>query len=318
MIGKDFKCFIFITMRVSITEEQYKRIQSKLTYESVLDDLVYKLSFITEDEGKTEPDMEWDFTKVKEEIDLSKMWVKTKEDALEYINTLKNKIQNLPKELKRKILKYVLYSFLGLLSLTQIQTQIEEPIQQVVKKEKQVIKNVVKDLRIRNSSEKLLDHLKWEEGSIRDKGEPVLTAYNLGDGAYTIGYGHAIFPNEQEGYDFLPRYSRIIPGRTKITKADAEILLKDDIKEAESIINRILDQWEEQGITPPITQGMYDAMVSMAYNMGPKIRKSDFIQYVKQGDFEGAKEEILNTSSQMFNKYPGLKPRRQKESEMFI
>lgn len=310
---------IFIDMKVSITEEQYKKIQSKLTYESVLDNLVFKLSLLNEeDDGKTEPDMEWDFTKAKEEIDLSKMWVKTKEDALEYIKTLKNKIQKLPKELKRKILKYVLYSFLGLLSLTQIQTQIEEPIQQTVKKEKEVIKNVVKDLRIRNSSDTLLNHLKWEEGSIRDKGEPVLTAYNLGDGAYTIGYGHAIFPNEQEGYDFLPRYNRIIPGRTKITKADAEILLKDDIKEAESIINRILDQWEEQGITPPITQGMYDAMVSMAYNMGPKIRKSDFIQYVKQGDFKGAKEEILNTSSRMFNKYPGLKTRREKEAKMFV
>lgn len=309
---------IFIDMKVSITEEQYKRIQSKLTYESVLDNLVFKLSLLNEEDGKTEPDMEWDFTKAKEEIDLSKMWVKTKEDALEYIKTLKNKIQKLPKELKRKILKYVLYSFLGLLSLTQIQTQIEEPIQQTVKKEKEVIKNVVKDLRIRNSSDTLLNHLKWEEGSIRDKGEPVLTAYNLGDGAYTIGYGHAIFPNEQEGYDFLPRYNRIIPGRTKITKADAEILLKDDIKEAESIINRILDQWEEQGITPPITQGMYDAMVSMAYNMGPKIRKSDFIQYVKQGDFKGAKEEILNTSSRMFNKYPGLKTRREKEAKMFV
>ena len=309
---------IFIDMKVSITEEQYKRIQSKLTYESVLDDLVFKLSLLNEEDGKTEPDMEWDFTKVKEEIDLSKMWVKTKEEALEYIKTLKNKIQNLPKELKRKILKYVLYSFLGLLSLTQIQTQIEEPVQQTVKKEKEVIKNVVKDLRIRNSSDTLLNHLKWEEGSIRDKGEPVLTAYNLGDGAYTIGYGHAIFPNEQEGYDFLPRYNRIIPGRTKITKADAEILLKDDIKEAKSIINRILDQWEEQGITPPITQGMYDAMVSMAYNMGPKIRKSDFIQYVKQGDFKGAKEEILNTSSRMFNKYPGLKTRREKEAKMFV
>lgn len=309
---------IFIDMKVSITEEQYKKIQSKLTYESVLDNLVFKLSLLNEEDGKTEPDMEWDFTKAKEEIDLSKMWVKTKEDALEYIKTLKNKIQKLPKELKRKILKYVLYSFLGLLSLTQIQTQIEEPIQQTVKKEKEVIKNVVKDLRIRNSSDTLLNHLKWEEGSIRDKGEPVLTAYNLGDGAYTIGYGHAIFPNEQEGYDFLPRYNRIIPGRTKITKADAEILLKDDIKEAESIINRILDQWEEQGITPPITQGMYDAMVSMAYNMGPKIRKSDFIQYVKQGDFKGAKEEILNTSSRMFNKYPGLKTRREKEAKMFV
>jgi len=305
-------------MRVSITEEQYKRIQSKLTYESVLDDLVYKLSFITEDEGKTEPDMEWDFTKVKEEIDLSKMWVKTKEDALEYINTLKNKIQNLPKELKRKILKYVLYSFLGLLSLSQIQTQIEDPIQQVVKQEKEIIKNVVKDLRIRKSSDKLLNHLKWEEGSIIHKGEPVLTAYNLGDGAKTIGYGHAIFPRENEGYDFLPRYNKIISGKTKITKEQAETLLKDDIKEAESIINRILDQWEEQGITPQITQSMYDTMVSMAYNMGPGIRTSDFIQYVKRGDLEGAKKEILNTSSHMFNEYPGLKTRREREYKMFV
>jgi hypothetical protein len=73
---------IFIDMKVSITEEQYKRIQSKLTYESVLDDLVFKLSLLNEEDGKTEPDMEWDFTKAKEEIDLSKMWVKTKEEAL--------------------------------------------------------------------------------------------------------------------------------------------------------------------------------------------------------------------------------------------
>ena len=64
-------------MKLLITEEQYKRIQSKLTYESMLDDLVFKLSLLNEDDGKTEPDMEWDFTKTKEEIDLSKMWVKT-------------------------------------------------------------------------------------------------------------------------------------------------------------------------------------------------------------------------------------------------
>ena len=305
-------------MRVSITEEQYKRIQSKLTYESVLDDLVYKLSFITEDEGKIEPDMEWDFTKAKEEIDLSKMWVKTKEDALEYINTLKNKIQNLPKELKRKILKYVLYSFIGLLSLTQIQTQIEEPIQQVVKKEKQVIKNVVKDLRIRNSSDTLLNHLKWEEGSIRDKGEPVLTAYNLGDGAYTIGYGHAIFPGEDEGYDFLPKYNRIRAGRTSITGEQAEVLLKDDIKIAEGHLNEILNDWEKDGIKIPVTQSMYDSMISLMFNMGRTgFRRSDFIQMVKRGDLKSAKEQILKTGEHLFRKFPGLKKRRESEYNMF-
>lgn len=304
-------------MKVSLTEEQVNRVKSKFVYESILDEMVFRLSLITED-GKTEPDMEWDFTNVKKDIDLTKRWVQTKEDAEEFVGKLIEKIKNLPFSVKRKILKYVLYSFIGLISINKIGDYLNPPLEKAVKYEKEIVKDVVKDTRIRNSSDKLLDHMKWEEGSITNKGEPVLVAYNLGDGAYTIGYGHAIFPNEEEGYDFLPRYSKIIPGETKITKEDAETLLKDDIREAESIINRILDEWEEEGIKPQITQGMYDAMVSMAYNMGPGIRTSDFIQYVKRGDLKGAKEEILNTSSHMFKEFPGLKSRREKEAKMFV
>ena len=304
-------------MKVSITEDQYKWIQSKLMYEQVLDDLVFKLSLINED-GKTQPDMEWDFTNVKKDIDRSKEWVKTKEQALEYLSVLKDKIKSLPSDIKKKILRYVLISFLGLLTFSQIEKQVDEPIERAVKTEKEIVKNITKDLRIRKSSEGLLNHLKWEEGSIRHKGEPVLTVYNLGDGAYTVGYGHAIFPREKEGFPFLPNYQNIIPNRTKITKDQAEILLKDDIREAESIINRILDEWEEKEIKPQITQGMYDAMVSMAFNMGPKIRRSDFIQTLKQGDIEGAREEILTTSKNLFGIYPGLKTRRETEYKMFV
>lgn len=304
-------------MKVSLTEEQVNRVKSKFVYESILDEMVFRLSLITED-GKTEPDMEWDFTNVKKDIDLAKRWVQTKEDAEEFVGKLIEKIKNLPFSVKRKILKYVLYSFIGLISINKIGDYLNPPLEKAVKYEKQVVKDIVKDTRIRKSSDKLLDHMKWEEGSIKHKGEPVLVAYDLGDGAKTIGYGHAIFPDEEEGYDFLPRYSKIIPGETKITKDDAETLLKDDVIEAESIINRILDEWEEQGIKPQITQGMYDAMVSMAYNMGPGIRTSDFIQYVKRGDLKGAKEEILNTSSHMFKEFPGLKSRREKEYKMFV
>jgi hypothetical protein len=54
-------------MKVLITEDQYISIQSKLIYEQVLDDLVFKLSLINED-GKTKPDMEWNFTKVKKDF----------------------------------------------------------------------------------------------------------------------------------------------------------------------------------------------------------------------------------------------------------
>jgi GH24 family phage-related lysozyme (muramidase) len=301
-------------MKLTITEHQYTIIQSKINYSNILEDMAFKLSLIKEEER--EPDMEWDFTDVKKDIDLSKLWVKTKSDVKEYLLKLQDKVKNLPEDFKNKILKYAAYSFLGLISLNQIQNYLDEPLEQAVKTEKKIFKKI-EIPRIRKSSEKLLNHLKIEEGSVRHKGEPVLTAYDLGDGAYTIGYGHAIFKGENEGYDFLPRYNKIRPGKTKITKENAETLLKDDIKNAEDIINEILNDWEDKGIKPPITQSMYDTMVSMAYNMGRGIRMTDFIQAVKRGDFKLAKKLILTTSQNLFDDFPGLKTRRENEAKMF-
>lgn len=303
-------------MKLSIREDQYKVIQSYTTYQQILDEVAFKLSILTEDEER-EPDMEWDFTNVKDDIDLSKMWVKTKEDVKKYISILKDKIKELPDDLKRKIMRYVMYSFLGIISLNQIQNFLEPPLETAVKTEKETIKKL-EPQKIRRSSKELIDHLKWEEGSIRDKGEPVLVAYNLGDGAYTIGYGHAIFKGEREGYDFLPNYEKIRPGKTRITKKQAEMLLRDDIKVAEGIINKILNDWEKEGIKPNLTQGMYNTLVSMAYNMGVGIRTKDFLQAIKRGDFEEARELISQTSSSLFDDYPGLKSRREKEAKMFV
>lgn len=303
-------------MKLSIREDQYKVIQSYTTYQQILDEAVFKLSILTEDEER-EPDMEWDFTNVKDDIDFSKMWVKTKEDVKKYISILKEKIKELPDDLKRKIMRYVMYSFLGIVSLNQIQNFLEPPLQTAVKTEKDVIKKM-EPQRIRKSSKELFDHLRWEEGSIRQKGEPALVAYNLGDGAYTIGYGHAIFKGEREGYNFLPNYEKIRPGKTRITKKQAEMLLRDDVKVAEGIINEILNDWEKEGIKPNLTQGMYNTLVSMAYNMGRGIRTKDFLQAIKRGNLEQARELISQTSSSLFDDFPGLKIRREKEAKMFV
>ena len=302
-------------MKVSLTEGQLRSFNNRLIYEGILDNMVFKISLIVED-GKTEPDMEWDFTNVKKDIDKSKLWVKTKEDAIQYIESVSDKIKNLPPELIKKILKYILYYFIGLLTVKQLNKTVEPALEKTVEVEKETIKKIIPP-RIRKSSPNLIDHLKYEEGSIVNKGEPNLVAYDLGDGAYTIGYGHAIFPDEEESFNFLPRYSKIRSGRTIITKENAETLLKDDLRESESIINRILNQWEQKGIKPSITQGMYDAMVSMAFNMGRGIRTSKFIQAVKQSDFDLAKKLILTTSENLFDNFPGLELRREKESEMF-
>jgi len=300
-------------MKVSLTERQLKSLTNKFLCENILDDIVFKLSLVLED---SKPDMEWDFTNIKKDLDKSKTWVETEEDAIEYLNLLKEKIKNLPDELKNKIIKYVLYSFIGLISLTQIKNYLDPPLKSAVETEKDIIKTLNPEI-IRNSSESLFNHLKWEEGSIYDKGEPVLTAYDLGDGAYTIGYGHAIFKGENEGYDFLPDYDDIRPGRTSITKEDAETLLRDDIKESERIINDELSRWEEEGFKPILTQGMYDALISLAYNMGPNVINKQFMDEVKHGNFENAKNLILKTSSSLFDDYPGLKTRREKEAKMF-
>ena len=302
-------------MKVSLTEEQLRSFNNRIIYEGILDNMVFKISLIVED-GKTEPDMEWDFTNVKKDIDKSKLWVKTKEDAIQYIESVSDKIKNLPPELRKKILKYVVYSFIGLLSIKQLNKTVEPVVKRANQIEKETIEKII-SLRIRKSSPELYKHMRYEEGSITKKGEPVLVAYNLGDGAYTIGYGHAIFRGEKEGYEFLPNYNKIIPGRTKITKDQAEILLKDDISDSEEIINKILDKWEKEGIEVKVNQGMYNAMVSMAYNMGPGIINSDFIKTLKSGNTYLAAEEILKTSSKMFKKFPGLETRRMREYKMF-
>ena len=301
-------------MKVVLTEDQINVINSKLIYEEILDEMVFSLSLLFEDEER-EPDMEWDFTQAKDQLEKASSWVKTKEDAIEFIKKVKDKVKQLPDDIKRKIFQYTLYTVLGLVTTKQFYQLLNPSLKQVAKTEQQTFKP---EQRIRQSSEDLMNHLKYEEGSIYDKGEPALRAYDLGDGAYTIGYGHAIFKGENEGYDFLPNYDDIRPGVTRITKANADTLLSDDIKVAEGIINQTLDQWEKEGIKPKLTQGMYNAMVSMAYNMGPKVKDKKFMDAVKRGDFENARELILQTSSSLFDDFPGLKLRREKEAKMFV
>jgi GH24 family phage-related lysozyme (muramidase) len=55
----------------------------------------------------------------------------------------------------------------------------------------------------------------------------------------------------------------------------------------------------------------------MAYNMGPNVVNKDFVQAIKDGNMKLAKRLILQTSSSLFDQFPGLKTRREKEAKMF-
>lgn len=293
-------------------------------------------SLILEDSG---PHYEWDFVNnkfydrinnIESDIVKSASYVKTAQQGIDYLKTLSSKIVELPDRIKSDFIKMAIAAMALSLSYNQlvdVDKRVEDmPHDKIISMvgdalDKEIVKKEKKEEVINLTfSQQLVDSLKREEGI---GGKPVLTAYDLGDGAYTIGYGHAVFADPNRGdnggkYDFLPKYNKIIPGKTSITPEQAELLLKDDIKIASDGLDRLLGEWKSKGINPKITQPMYDAMVSMIYNMGiENFRLSNFIQLVKRNKFNDAAEEIKSTSEHMFNKYPGLETRRAREYEMF-
>jgi len=278
-------------------------------------------------------------------------YIKDKSSALELIKNLKNYIQDLSTASKLKLTKYVataLLSVIGLNTLSNFMSNsssnVEKEVISAIKAEKKK-ENVFKGY-INKSSEGLVKHLKDYEGYRS-------TFYDLKDGAYTVGWGHAVFSDKSKGstggdYDFVPHFNQITPDVTMLltpkelkylnnkyskneqeeklkearamAEVHAEELLRDDIAKAENKLNAILSAWESKGIYVNIDQDMYDAMISMVFNMGAgkKFRTSDFIQSVKRGDFDSAYNAIDKIDNpNLLKKFKGLIVRRAAEKEMF-
>lgn len=133
-----------------------------------------------------------------------------------------------------------------------------------------------------------------------------LKAYSIGDGKITIGYGHAE-PKKKSKYKL---------GQT-ISENEANKLLKADLKVAADGVRRMFSQWKEEGVDIKITQGMFDAMVSIAFNAGVSgLRNSDFIDEVKKGNFLEAAELIPSTRNS--GKFKGLNNRRQAQQDLYM
>lgn len=108
---------------------------------------------------------------------------------------------------------------------------------------------------------------------------------------WTIGYGHT------GTVDGVP----VHPGM-KITKEKAEQLFDNDLARFENYVNRV--------VKVPVSQNMFDAMISYAYNtghLGPK-----FLAKLNAGDYRGAQAE-LETS----DPYEGIQKRRAEERALF-
>jgi lysozyme len=137
-----------------------------------------------------------------------------------------------------------------------------------------------------------LDAIKRHEG-LR------LHAYLDSAGVPTIGWGHT------QGVSLGQH----------ISVETAEVYLRADLSWAESCVNN--------AITAPMTQGQYDAMVSLCFNIGEgAFKQSTLIREFNAGNVSEAADEFLRWDKATVNGakvvLPGLSTRRASERAMFL
>ena len=138
-------------------------------------------------------------------------------------------------------------------------------------------------------SEKGLDIIRKWEGL-------QLTAYRCPAGVLTIGYGHT-GPDVLEG--------------KKIDIFDANILLRQDVRTFEDDVN--------SAVKVAMSQGMFDALVSFAYNVGGgNLRKSTLLKKLNAGKIGEAAEEFKKWNKAKRKVLPGLTARREDERRLFL
>lgn len=120
-----------------------------------------------------------------------------------------------------------------------------------------------------------------------------LEAYNLG-GQWLIGYGHA----------------RTARAGMTITEAQAEQLLREDVRDAENGVRaRVL---------VPVNENQFSAMVSLAYNLGVGgFGRSTVLEALNAGDYDQAADNFLNHNRAGGQVNAHLTHRREQERALF-
>ena len=181
-------------------------------------------------------------------------------------------------------------------------------------------KNTIKSLGIKSISKVKKEDLKdfSEDGKssedikefIKSFEKLKLKAYDTGDGMITVGWGHAEKKSKSQ-----------YKVDDKITLEKAKELFKNDIETAEKVVTDILSKWKEDENTYKLTQPMFDALVSLAYNSGrgtlrnATVKGDKFLLYLKNGDYTTAGKNIKTYA--LRSGFSGLIDRRKKEYEWF-
>ena len=127
-----------------------------------------------------------------------------------------------------------------------------------------------------------------------------LRAYRDPVGIWTVGYGHT-------GPDVYPGL--------EISKAEAEQLLADDLRESEDGVG--------EQVTVPLNDNQFSALVSFAFNAGNKALKGSILRNkLNKKDYKGAADEfrkwVYGTIGGRKVLLPGLVRRRAQERNLFL
>jgi len=156
-----------------------------------------------------------------------------------------------------------------------------------------------------NVSPKAVKMIMHHEG-VRQK------AYRCPAKLWTIGVGHVLYP-EQGKLKLEDRMS--VPLRPE----DDRVFPMDEV---DGILRSDLSRFERgvgQYISVPLTQGMFDGLVSFSFNVGlGTLQRSTLRQKLNRGDKEGAGQELLKYCMAGGKILKGLQNRRLDEHALFM
>lgn len=134
------------------------------------------------------------------------------------------------------------------------------------------------------------------------------TCYKDSVGVWTIGYGHAC----QDSSDELPEYGVTCHSGTcsgSLTESQAEDVLNDDVSDFVSCV--------QSGVKVDITQNMFDALVSFAFNIGCSgFKSSTLLSELNSGKLSDGEAQYQFTRWHS-GCIAGLERRRFTESQLF-
>lgn len=127
-----------------------------------------------------------------------------------------------------------------------------------------------------------------------------LVAYDDGVGVWTIGFGTTIYPNG----------TKVKKGDV-CTESQAKEYMAHDLKKFELAVNA--------AVTVPLNQNQFDALVSLAYNIGTNaFKNSTLVKKLNAGDYRGAADQFDVWVNAGGKRMQGLVNRRAREKALYL